>query len=182
MLNHYQHETSPSNHLSDLNWKSPAASQVRVLPPWGTGGGGGVGGPLGRPPPPSPYSHPCCPFTPGQDRPGPWKPSQGSHPTRGPPQLRHPPRGELPETATARVAARMDWSPPWRVAALGQRPPPPARLTDLRDPLLSGHCFVGILSQYQSSGGRRPPRTGRGARPGSRTVTRALATRRAPLS
>lgn len=39
MLNHYQHGTSPSNHLSDLNWKSPAAIQVRVLPPWGKGGG-----------------------------------------------------------------------------------------------------------------------------------------------
>lgn len=39
LLNHYQHGTSPSNHLSDLNWKSPAAIQVCVLPPWGKGGG-----------------------------------------------------------------------------------------------------------------------------------------------
>lgn len=134
MLNHYQPGTSPSNHLGGLNWKSPAASQTRVLPSrgkrrvlWG-----------GRHPPRPPTHIPRCPFTPGQDPPGPWKPSQGSRPTGGPPQLRHPPRGRLPETATARIAARMEWSPPARGesprsgSASARHPPPGSPAAGIR--------------------------------------------------
>lgn len=123
-----------------------------------------AGCPLGWRSLPTPTSIPAASVTPGQGLPGPWKPSQDSRPTGGPPQLRHPSRGRLSEAATARTAARMERSPLGRVAALNQRPPPPARLTGHWDPLLSGHCFVGILSQ--SSGCRRPPGTSRGAATG----------------
>lgn len=123
-----------------------------------------AGCPLGWRSLPTPTSIPAASVTPGQGLPGPWKPSQDSRPTGGPPQLRHPSRGRLSEAATARTAARMERSPLGRVAALNQHPPPPARLTGHWDPLLSGHCFVGILSQ--SSGCRRPPGTSRGAATG----------------
>jgi hypothetical protein len=57
---------------------------------------------------PHPHLHPRRPVTPGQGLPGPRKPSQDSRPTGGPPQLRHPSRGRLRKTATARTAARME--------------------------------------------------------------------------
>lgn len=109
----------------------------------------------------TPHPHPRRPVTPGQGLLGSRKPSPDSRPTGGPPSF-----VTLPAAGSqSRRQRERRWGESAGESCAQPSPPPPARLlTGHRDPLLSGHCFVGILSQ--SSGCRRPPGTGQGAATG----------------
>lgn len=117
MLNHSQPGTSPSNHLDDLNWKSPAASRDCFTIP------GKEGCPLGWPSLPTPTSIPAALSHQGRVCLG-----LGSLLRTAVLQEGRPSFVTLPAAGSGRRRQREPlpgWSPLGRVAALSQRPPPP---------------------------------------------------------